>query len=195
MENCMNEAAVMPDYSRFDQALESIGLDQGASGTHGVICGLICAGTSQAHVDWIESLFYERPSDDLLVREARQMLGQLYLATRYQLAEETPEFMLLLPEDEAKLKTRAEAMVEWCEGYLYGLGLAGISEQHLVGDANEALSDISELTRLDMDTLEDDESSESAYVELLEFLRVATLLIKEELADSREEVKTKQDEN
>ncbi len=182
----MTERNALPNYSRFDQALESIGLDQGASETHGVICGLICAGTSQAHVEWIENLFHDRPSDDLLVREARQMLGQLYIASRDQMADEGLEFTLLLPEDAATLGERAQALVNWCEGFLYGLGMAGVTEQQLVGDAKEALNDISEFTRLDLEALDEGESNESAFMELQEFLRVATLLIREELASARE---------
>lgn len=183
----MNETTTLPDYARFDQALESIGLDQGASETHGVLCGLVCAGTSQAHVDWIEQLFSDRPSDDLLVREARQMLGQLYLASRQQIEDEALEFVLLLPQDATPLEQRVQALVNWCEGYLYGLGMAGVSELQLIGDAKEALSDISEFTRLDLDAVEEGESYEAAYMELQEFLRVATLLIREELATARED--------
>jgi uncharacterized protein YgfB (UPF0149 family) len=182
----MTESNVLPNYSRFDQALESIGLDQGGSETHGVICGLICAGTSQAHVEWIEGLFHDRPSDDLLVREARQMLGQLYIASRDQMSDEGLEFTLLMPEDTAALSERAQALINWCEGFLYGLGMAGVTEQQLVGDAKEALNDISEFTRLDLEALDEGESNESAFMELQEFLRVATLLIREELASARE---------
>jgi hypothetical protein len=71
--------------------------------------------------------------------------------------------------------------------------MAGIAEQHLVGDAKEALHDIAEFTRLDLDTLDEDESSESAYMELLEFLRVAALLICEDLADGRNDDQTTQE--
>jgi uncharacterized protein YgfB (UPF0149 family) len=182
----MNESSTLPNYSRFDQALESIGIDPGASETHGVLCGLICAGTSEAHVEWIEDLFRGRSGDDLLVREARQMLGQLYLVSRQQIGDEGLVFTLLLPDDDAELRERARALVDWCEGFLYGLGMAGVTEKQLVGDAKEALGDISEFTRLDLDNLEVDENNESAYMELQEFLRVATLLIREELASARE---------
>jgi uncharacterized protein len=182
----MSESNALPNYSRFDQVLESIGLDQGASETHGVLCGSICTGTSEAHVDWIEELFQERPSADLLVREARQMLGQLYLASRQQMDDEGLEFSLLLPQDDAPLAERAKALRNWCEGYLYGLGMAGVSQKQLGEDASEALNDISEITRLDLDSLEDGEVNESAYMELQEFLRVATLLIREELKSVQE---------
>ena len=182
----MQDSVALPDHSRFDQALDSIGLDQSASEIHGVLCGLICTGTSQAHVEWMEELFRDRPADDLLAREARQMLGQLFLASRKQMADEGLEFSLLLPDDEASLQLRGKALVDWCAGYLYGLGLAGVSEQQLAGDAQEALQDISEFTRLDVEALEAGETDETAYMELQEFLRVAALLIKEELAAMQE---------
>jgi uncharacterized protein YgfB (UPF0149 family) len=182
----MNESSTLPNYSRFDQALESIGLDQGASEIHGVLCGWISAGAAEAQVEWIEELFRGRSSDDLLVRETRQMLGQLYLASRQQITDEGGAFALLLPDDDTALQERAGALVRWCEGYLYGLGMAGVSEQQMVGDAKEALGDISEFTRLDLDALEDDENNESAYMELQEFLRVAILLIREELVSAQE---------
>jgi len=182
----MNESMLLPNYSRFEQALESIGLDLGASEIQGVIVGMICGGTSQDHVAWVESLFSERPSDDLLVREARQMLGQLYQASKRQLVNEELEFTLLLPDDDTSLKQRTRALVNWCEGYLYGLGMGGVSERQLVGDAKEALEDISAFTQLDLESVEEDESYESAYTELQEFLRVATLLIREELLSARE---------
>jgi uncharacterized protein YgfB (UPF0149 family) len=186
----MNKSPDMPEYDRFDQALESIGVDIGASEAHGLLCGLLSAGASEAHVEWMEGLFADRPSNDLLVREARQMFGQLYLASREKLADEELDFGLLLPDEDDALKTRAKALVKWCEGYLFGLGLAGISEQHLVGDAKEALNDISEFTRMDLEAIDEDEAAETAYMELQEFLRVATLLIWEELAGGREDKKT-----
>jgi uncharacterized protein YgfB (UPF0149 family) len=182
----MNNSIALPNYSRIDQAFDSIGLEQGASETHGVLCGLLCAGASQAHVEWIEGLFKERPADDLLVREARQLLGQLYLASRQQIGDEGLEFMPLLPDDDAPLSQRATALVNWCEGYLYGLGMAGVTEQQLAGDAKEALQDIAEFTRLDLDALQEGDNDESAYMELQEFLRVATLLIREELVSAQE---------
>lgn len=176
----------MPDFMRFEQALESIGLDLGAAEIHGTLCALLCAGSNQGQVDWIEGIFADRPMEDLLVREAREMFGQLFLASRHQLDGEGMDFLLLLPGDAEPLVVRARALVAWCEGFVYGLGLAGVSEQRLAGDAGEALSDISEFTRLDLESLEEGDASESAYMELQEFLRVAVLLIREELASQRE---------
>jgi hypothetical protein len=186
VENFMAEGAVLPDYSRLAQVLESLGLAYGASETHGLLCGMLSCGTTQAHVEWIESLFGDLPAEDLLAQEARQLVAQLYQASRLQLSEEGSEFSLLLPDDEATLGERARALVDWCEGYLYGLGMGGVSEPQLAGDAKEALQDISAFTRLDLENLAGGERDEYDYMELQEFLRVATLLIRDELASARE---------
>ncbi|MEW8505639.1 MAG: UPF0149 family protein [Candidatus Thiodiazotropha sp.] len=176
----------MPDYSRLEGALNSIGLDIGASEIHGVICGLVCAGTSQSHVDWMEALFAEWPDEDLLAREARELIGQLYFATREQIGSESLSFMPFLADDSQAIAVRAKGLCDWCVGYLYGLGLAGITDRQLEGDAREALQDISHFTRLDYDSLDSGEATEQAYTELQEFLKVVTILIWGELADIRE---------
>ena len=177
----------MPVYERFSQLLTSMELAVGASEIHGVISGLLCAGHSDAHAAWFEGLFENRSSDDLLVRETRQSLGRLYQATSNQFKGEGLGFNPFLPDDQTPLSFRSRCLSEWCQGYLYGLGLAGISEQQLQGDAKEAVADIAEISRLDHEAVESEEESEEAFVELVEFLKVASLLIREELAPPKGE--------
>ena len=181
----MNQTPDMPPHSRVDQLFDSIDLGVSASEMHGVICGLFSAGHADAHAAWFEELFANRSSDDLLVREARQLLGQLYLATQLQLTGTELDFSPLLPSDDSPLQERARSLSQWCQGYLYGLGMAGITEPLLRGDAKEVIGDISEFTRLDYANLEPGEAAEMAYMELVEFLRVATLLIGDELSGKK----------
>lgn len=176
----------LPTYQQLDQLLTSIELSVGVSEIHGVICGLLSGGHSNAHVAWFEGLFENRTSDDLLVREARQLLGQLYQATQSE-KEESLGFMPYLPDDDVMLSHRSRCLSEWCQGYLYGLGLAGISQLQLRGDAQDAIRDIAEISKLDHAGVESDEESEAAFVELVEFLKVASLLIQEELTLHKEQ--------
>ncbi|MEJ2611648.1 MAG: UPF0149 family protein [Candidatus Thiodiazotropha sp.] len=181
----MIEKISMPDYIRLKKALEATGLALQASEIHGVISGLICAGPGQVHVDWMEALFADWSDADLLIQEVRQMIGQLYYATRDQITNDELKFMPFLPDDSEPIADRAKALSEWCEGFLYGLGMAGISEQQFSGDAKEALEDLTHFTRLDYSELESGDATEMAYVELQEFLKVVTLLMWQELADVR----------
>jgi uncharacterized protein YgfB (UPF0149 family) len=182
----MIENTPMPDYSRLDGALNSIGLNLGASEIHGVICGLVCAGTTQNHIDWMSGLFQDWPQEDLLAREAREMIGELYYASRDLIGGDDLTFTPFLPDDSQPVSARAKALSEWCEGYLFGLGMSGVTDQQLQGDAREALQDISHFTRLDYESLESGEATEQAYAELQEFLKVVTILIWGELVDVRE---------
>ena len=76
----------------------------------------------------------------------------------------------------------ATALRDWCEGFLYGFGIAGVSPDHaLSAEGREALRDIGELTRLDAEQVAEGESEEGALTEIIEFLRVAALLIREEV--------------
>ncbi|MCU7905523.1 MAG: UPF0149 family protein [Candidatus Thiodiazotropha sp. (ex Epidulcina cf. delphinae)] len=182
----MTENSPMPEYSRLEGAMDATGLDLGASEIHGVISGLICAGPSRGHVEWMEALFEDRPWDDPSARAARELIGRLYFATRELIANEDLSFMPFLPDDSQPITARAKGLRDWCEGYLYGLGMAGISAQRLAGDAKDALQDISHFTRLDYESLDSGEATEQAYSELQEFLKIVTLLIWGALAENRE---------
>jgi yecA family protein len=177
----------LPEYTRLEKLLGVMGSDIGASELHGVISGLICAGTAEASVEWISALFEAWPDEDLLAQETKQMIGQLYYASRHHITNDEFLFMPLLPEDSLPMSQRAKGLSEWCVGYMYGLGLAGVTQQQLSGDAKEALQDISHFTRLDYADLESGEATEVAYMELQEFIKVVTLLMWEELADKRGE--------
>jgi uncharacterized protein YgfB (UPF0149 family) len=88
---------------------------------------------------------------------------------------------LLLPDDGAPLRERGQALADWCKGFLFGIGLAGAAlHRALSADAREVIGDLTELSRLDADE-EDNEGSEAAYAELVEYVRVGVLLIHEEL--------------
>jgi uncharacterized protein YgfB (UPF0149 family) len=132
------------------------------------------------------ALFEDWPQEDLLAREAREMIGELYYASRDQISNDNLTFTPYLPDDSQPVSARAKALSEWCEGYLYGLGMSGITDQQFEGDTREALQDISHFTRLDYESLESGEATEQAYAELQEFLKVVTLLIWADLADVRE---------
>ncbi|MET0067506.1 MAG: UPF0149 family protein [Candidatus Thiodiazotropha sp.] len=174
-----------PDFARLEQVLSAVDFDYGPSELHGVITGLICGGSDDVRALWMGDLLGHLPDDDLLAQEARQMVGQLYRATLEGIAHAEMLFMPLLPDESNVISERAKSLSEWCEGYLYGLGVAGVTERQLVGDAREALQDLTHFTRIDYEDLESGEATEMAYVELQEFLKVVTMLLWEELVDNR----------
>lgn len=91
------------------------------------------------------------------------------------------EFELLIPEDDELIEERADALGAWCEAFLAGLGLSGqfTTETRLGADARQALEDLSEIARIEVDEV--DEDLEKAFADVSEHVRLAALLIATEL--------------
>ena len=92
------------------------------------------------------------------------------------------QLQLCLPEGEdVGLGEQVNALAEWCEGFLYGLANAGIQTKgNLSAEIKEILHDIGAIAQVDGVELADEEE-EVSFVELVEFVRVAVLLLAEEV--------------
>ena len=180
----MNGSELHDEVSR---ALANIDATVTAAEAQGMLCGLFCSPTPPEMAQWIAQVLEGLSPKGESAREALETLAGLYQDTHDRLDNDILEFAPLLPDDEAELSERASALARWCEGFLFGLGLAN-GEQAGAGapgglprEANEAITDIGEIAQLDPDT-PPDEDSEIAYTELVEYLRAATLLLREHTA-------------
>lgn len=148
---------------------------------HGMLCGFVCVGPKLNGGFWIDILLKR-----LEVRPRLRLCPQgavvgLYDAACRQLSG-LQSFKLLLPDEQYDLEERAEALSLWCEGFLYGLGLGGISFDEETSDTiHEALFCIAEIAKLDVSQLEVTELDRLAYDEAIEFITQAIPLIYEEL--------------
>jgi uncharacterized protein YgfB (UPF0149 family) len=154
-----------------------------AAEAHGTLTGCLCATVRYRFEDWLLEILPEGRPQPL----ASAQLRALYQATAGALQGSDMEFELLLPEDEASLDARTVALAQWCQGFLYGLGGSAIQDTNaLPGDVGEIVRDFSEITRVGVDTGQSPESNESAYAELVEFVRVGVQLVFEELSPLRD---------
>lgn len=151
----------------------------GASDLHGSLTGYLCAGGRAGAEDWPAALELEPDA-----KGDHEVLRRLYRDCRAQLDDPDLGFEPLLPDSETPVEQRADALVEWCRGFLGGVGLSGAPVSALSPDATEVLADISRIasSRLDYDDAEEDES---ALTEVLEFVRVGVLLLRTELTRPR----------
>lgn len=155
-----------------------------AAEAQGMLCGLICAlGEKVSPRGWRDQVLEGHQG---VAPGQEQVLQSLFETTRKEFFSEDLSFQPLLPGDGVALEQRAEALGHWCEGFLLGLGLGGVSRtERLPASAREALTDMGEIARLDFDTGDGDEEQESAYAELVEYVRMGALLVYDELADVR----------
>ncbi len=174
-------------YRRIDKQLAIFESDIDAAEAHGLITALICAVPGQARDLWLAELVREEDAEDPLVEETVKELGRVFDATERTLADDASDYELYLPDDEQPIRRRAAAVIHWCRGFLYGLGLGKAGERLKSAGIREALGDMDAITQMDEATVEDNEESEEALMQLIEFLRVTVQLICTELAESRQD--------
>lgn len=165
----------MVEFERVDEALDEAAVQ--AAEAHGVLAGMLCAAGAAELGDWWSAI-----REDESQLEVPEPVQKLFAETVASLADLTGTFDLMLPTDEAPLEERAEALHDWCLGFLYGYGLAGGRDPaKLPPDAAEVLRDIHQFAQASFDLGEDAEEDEQAYSDLVEYLRVGVLLLHETL--------------
>ncbi|MGH8172937.1 MAG: UPF0149 family protein [Rhodanobacteraceae bacterium] len=169
-------------HAELERALQTLGLGMGASDLHGSLTGYLCGGGSAGVEEWPVALSLE---GDAGVPLDSEPLRRLFRDCRAQLDDPDLGFEPLLPAPDAPVERRAEALVEWCRGFLGGIGLSGsMSTAGMSSDANEVLADIGRIAQTDF-AYDDAEEDESALTEVLEFVRVGVLMLHTELMRPR----------
>jgi uncharacterized protein len=154
-----------------------------AAEAHGTLAGALCTTSTYRFEDWLQEILPEGRAQPI----STGALRGLYFLTTETLSSAEMSFEPLLPEDTQPLDERAAALSQWCVGFLYGLGSGSIQDvSKLPGEVGEVVRDFDELTRVGVGTGESEEENESAYVELVEFVRVGVQLVFEELESLRE---------
>ena len=180
------------DHGEIDSALRRCGSSWNAAQVHGLLCSRLALGGTEGAKRWFEQVLEETDPNNALRAECERILDSLCAITWRQLVERQSEFCLLLPFDEDAAEIRAESMAQWCEGYLHGL----VAEKHsdelkeklAAAPLSDIIRDMLQITRAAADDDGDEEGIETAYAELVEYLRVATQLVYEELAEFRSSV-------
>ena len=177
------------DHDALDAALKRCGASWGAAQSHGLLTGRLAVSGASAGPDWLLHVLEGTDENNAFRPECQKMLDTLYQSTFWQLSERLSEFVPLLPDDDSEAADRTMAMAHWCEGFLHGL----VSAKH--GDAlrnrlaaeplADIIRDMLQITRAEVDDASDEETNEAAYVEIVEYLRIAAQLTYEELAELR----------
>ncbi|MEO9079506.1 MAG: UPF0149 family protein [Rhodanobacter sp.] len=159
-----------------DALVMRLRLGTNASELHGSLSGFLAGGGSLRGSTLLAALQLDgevtapAPEDQaLLDRLARQ--------SEHELADSDLGFEPMLPADDRPLAERAEAMVDWCRGFLGGFGLAGTAAHAGLSDeAQEVLRDLGTVAASAFDFGEESED-EDALIEVQEFVRVAAMLL------------------
>jgi len=172
------------DYDIFKDVLHGLNTDDTISSAHGILCGFACVKPDVTIDNWLGEVLVNIDLNNLREKEAFGRLAEIFNNTNEQLADPTLSFTLLIADDSHTLREQAHTLVEWCQGFLVGLGLSEVqaSDEEVI----EMIKDISEISQLDSELLESEENEED-FSEIVEFIRMGVLLIQETLQPSKQD--------
>src|SRR3546814_9887221 len=110
-----------PPLREIDYASRCLGLGMDAPELHGALCGWLAGGGGDGP-DWLGQLLVDA---DLPAIVEGSALDRMAKASAAQLEDQSFEFALLLPDDDAGLAEGSGALFEWWRGFLGAFGLAG----------------------------------------------------------------------
>lgn len=170
-----------PDYDELASALTRLNAGTSAADLHGSLCGYLCAG-GRGVQQFLTAVSLEHLAGDNADADARSVIGRLFRVSESDLDDDSFGFEPILPHADTPVAERAQALLQWCQGFLGGLGVGGFSdERKLSKDGREVLKDMAEIARSQLSFDDDEEVDESALSELVEFARMGALLLREDL--------------
>lgn len=178
----------LPTFKELQLSLNKTALKLHPSQAHGVICGMI-SGSATSTTGW-ETLI----TGDQETTEENTLLQQIYECSAAQLADLNFSFQLLLPADSQNLPIRAEALSMWCQGFLTGLKIVNVPlTERKPSELTEAIHDLIEIAKMNYEEVVANEEDETAYVELVEYVRMAAILIYEDLHEVQQQAHSQSD--
>jgi uncharacterized protein YgfB (UPF0149 family) len=169
-------------HAQLGELLATLRFGVDPSDLHGSLTGYLCAGGRADASGWLAALRLETDEAEAAAAANAAPLQQLFRECSAWLDDPDLRFEPLLPAADTPLDVRADALVEWCRGFLGGVGLAGKAEADALSpDGAEILRDFGTIAASHFE-YSDSEEDENALAEVIEFIRVGVLLLHTELA-------------
>ena len=160
-------------YNALADWLSEIESTTSPAGFHGQLAGMWCR-----HDQLPADLALDDVNQDV---PAWQSLNDYAQQVKSELEDPSCSFQPVLPPDSAPIVDRVEALADWSAGLMFGVGSAGELDKDKTSDeVKELLRDLMEICKISVDD-EDDGEAEEAYVEIVEYLKVAAQTLYVEL--------------
>ncbi|MBS0056346.1 YecA family protein [Yersinia sp. Marseille-Q3913] len=165
----------LPTYQSVALALSQQAVALTPAEMHGLISGMLCGGSKDE--GW-RVLVHDLTNDGVAFPQTLGLqLQQLHQATQDALENEGFMFQLLIPEgDEITVFERADALSGWVNHFLLGLGMLQPKLAQVKGEVGEAIDDLRNIAQLGYDEDEDQEELAQSLEEVIEYVRVASIL-------------------
>ncbi len=171
------------DYGQVKTLLYALNTDDTIASAHGILCGFACVKPDLLLDDWLDEILVSINLNNPDEKSAHQQLAQIYNNTLSQLNDATLNFQPLIADESYTLREQADTLIQWCQGFLTGLGLCKISTND--EEVLEMIKDFNEISKLDTNML-DNEQNAHDLSDVIEFVRIGALLIQETLQPSKQ---------
>lgn len=173
------------EYQEVDAIMVRNDLGLSAAEAHGMATGMLCINDRTESTFWLGEILQNAGE---LNADESIFLKDLFEEIKNTLSSDEFAFELLLPDDDFPINEKVEALRQWCQGFLYGLGTSSSSSNSTAKwpqDVREAVRDITEFTKLD--TNAEGEDAENDFTEITEYLKAVVIFLRTELnsADNR----------
>lgn len=170
-------------YEHISSVLERNSILADAAEVHGILCGMLGGGMPLEDRDWLEPIADFIHQGEALPNDVKEELLALFNLTCQQLVEADFSLVLCLPDDASPINDRGQALINWVQGFMLGFGLHQADLTGCSADVKEALEDFADIARMD-EQMSEDEDSEKALFEVIEYVRVSSMLCFNELGKS-----------
>ena len=180
----------MQNFEQLDEMLNATGAGFRASECHGFLCALVC-GNGQVQEEKIREYFLLESDEIVNPEECFNQLKVLAEDIEAKMYSSDLDLELLLADEDDALVERSRSLAEWCQGFMSGLGLSGVKDEQIPAESQELIGDFYKIANLDADNKEDKDDSgqgnDFALMELIEYVRMGTIYIFEDLQGNPED--------
>lgn len=167
-------ASTAPDFDQLNDLMQRLGALQTAAELHGFLAGQLAGGKRFSRGEWLRAAAEQGDLSQNPDEVEGDVLFTTYQHTLAEMTRSDMAFTPLLPADDDALADRVDALGQWCQGFLLGLGLAGVNMED--SELADSLRDLSAIAQIGSDgTDTDDEDAESDFFAIFEYVRMSAI--------------------
>ncbi len=169
------------NFEQLNEILITSGVGFHAPECHGFLCALVC-GNGQVQEQKIREYFLLDNDGTANPDECFNRLKALAKDIEIKMRSPDLDLQLLLADEDEALAEQSRSLAKWCQGFMSGMGLSGVKDEQIPSESQELINDFYKIANLDADNGDSlDQENDLALMELIEYVRIGTIYIFEDL--------------
>jgi hypothetical protein len=167
-------------YQELTKILAEVDFTSTASELHGLLTGLVAGGMFKDSEDYLEHMA-EMFNNGLSIKNPLKTTSEKMVKEIFsQFDSMEMSFELLLMDEDETLADQAQELLNWVQYFLVGFGLNKRDLKATSNEVREIIEDFTNITHMETD-IEDSNENQADFYEVIEFIRVSSVLCYQEL--------------